>query len=90
MTRDVFSDDCPGCRPAILDITTGLPLPDESPAMQSVFALWRRTTRKERLVFHRVTCQNSQTPSDLRIFGDLARRIQQAVAAADIGGGTLN
>lgn len=81
MSWDTFSDDCPGCRPVIVDLQTGQPMPDDSEVMQKVLAFWRRTSRKERQVFHRITCQNSRVPSDLRIMQDLGARMEKSLKA---------
>jgi hypothetical protein len=78
MSRHQFSDDCPGCRPALIDFKTGQVIPEDDPVMQSVLAIWAKTTRKEREVFHCVTCLNSRVPSDLRIFKTVTDRIQGA------------
>ena len=83
MSYQFFSDDCPGCRPAMLNLTTGEAIPESDPMMQIVLAVWARTSRKEREVFHRVTCQNSRVPSDVRIFQQLGMRIQTALKASD-------
>lgn len=83
MSWEEFSDECPGCRPALIDVETGKVLPEDSPTMQIIFTVWRRTTRKERQVFHRVTCLNSRVPSDLRIFHAVTMRLQSALQASD-------
>jgi len=70
-----FSDDCPGCRPAIMDLRTQKVLPEDSPEMVAIAVMWAETTLNERLVFHRVTCRNSRDPNDLKIFTQLGERM---------------
>lgn len=79
MSFETFSDDCPGCRPAMMDAKTGEVMADDSPPMKLVLNVWRTTSRKEREVFHRVCCQNSRNVSDMMIFTDLTKRIQNAL-----------
>ena len=76
MSLQRFDDSCPGCRPALLDLQTGLPLPDDHPAMLKVVALWATTTRAEREAFHHITCLNSRDPVDLALVSPLMGRIQ--------------
>jgi hypothetical protein len=80
MSFDRFSDDCSGCRPSLIDVKTGKVLPEESREMQAILNVWRRTTLRERLVFHRVTCLNSRIRSDLRTFQIISERMQKALA----------
>jgi hypothetical protein len=85
MSWDVFSDDCPGCRPAMVDLTTGQRIPEDAPMMKIVLGVWKRTTRDERLAFHRVTCQNSRTANDLLIVRNLSAEMQAALTAMNDG-----
>ncbi len=64
MPISLFSDECPGCRPAMMDLQ-GKMLPDDHPAMQAVNRAWLRTTLAQRQAFHRCTCLNSRDPVDL-------------------------
>lgn len=78
MSHDKFSDDCPGCRPALFDMKTQQPLPPDSPIMQAVSAIWAQTTKQEREAFHRVTCLNSRMPSDMRLVKGIVDQIRAA------------
>jgi len=80
--RDHFDDKCAGCRPAMVDVNTGLPLADDSPEMTIVNSLWAETTLDERRAWHRVTCQNSRKRRDVRFAKAFADRVAQAFAAA--------
>ena len=63
----------------MLDAQTGEVLPDDSPKMQCVLSVWAGTTREEREAFHRFTCLNSRTKSDMQTMADLSTRIQKAL-----------
>jgi hypothetical protein len=78
-----FNDDCPGCRPAVLDPTTGHVLPPEHPVMVTVNSVWATTTLEERRAFHNVCCLNSRTPEDLKLVAGLNGRIQAALNALE-------
>ena len=79
MSREKFDDNCPDCRPILMDVDTGQRMPEDSPEMRVVLALWDETTLIEREAWHRVTCQNSQLSSDLRLTENFTKRIRQAL-----------
>lgn len=79
MSLETFSDECPGCRPSLMDVQTGQVMADDSPPMRLVLEVWKTTSRKEREVFHRVCCQNSRKVSDMTVFSALTDRIQSAL-----------
>jgi hypothetical protein len=83
MTLEAHDDDCPGCKPALLNIDTGEPEPDNSPIMQVVFGIWDTLTLAERQAWHRVTCQNSREPADMRVAKSFAETIQKALGECD-------
>lgn len=76
MPMNQFSDDCPGCRPAMLDVETGKVLPDDHPMMKKVLEIWQTTTLAERQAFHRVMCQNSRAVSDIAVVGKIVNQLQ--------------
>lgn len=76
MPMNQFSDDCPGCRPAMLDLSTGAALPDSHPLMQKVLRIWGATTLAERQAYHRVMCQNSRAPNDLAVVQAIVEKMQ--------------
>ena len=80
MSREQHDDNCPGCRPVLLDLTTKQPLPDDSPEMVACNEVWDGTNLIERQAWHRVTCQNSRLPGDLRLAGAIADRMKTAMA----------
>lgn len=82
MPREYFDDECPGCRPAMMDVKTGRPFADDSAEMKVVNHLWGETTAEERRAWHRVTCQNSQSLVDLRIAKAFTDRVQDALTSA--------
>jgi hypothetical protein len=79
----VYSDDCSGCRPVLLDIKTSMVLGDDTPEMQKILRIWDLTTRNERNVYHRVCCQNSRNPRDIAIFLGITSRMKVALTADD-------
>jgi hypothetical protein len=79
MSFETYSDDCPGCRPMVLDMQTKRPLPDDSPMMLIINGIWSTTTRDEREAFHRFTCQNSRAPEVMALVNPLMMRIQNAL-----------
>ena len=81
MSRALFDDECPGCRPAMVDVKTGRVFPDDSAEMKTVNRLWAQTTLQERQAWHRVTCQNSRSIVDVQIAKRFADRIEAAFAA---------
>ena len=80
MSLQKFDDECRGCKPAMMDVQTGKVLPDDSPSMQIVLRLWGETTLAERQAWHRVTCQNSRAPEDLRFAQVFTQRVQKALS----------
>jgi hypothetical protein len=76
MSLAKFDDECPGCRPAILDVKTGKVLPDEDPLMQKMLGIWQKTTLGEREAYHRVMCLNSRNRTDLFIVNGIIDRLQ--------------
>jgi hypothetical protein len=81
MSLSRFDDECPGCRPAMVDVKTKRLFADDSVEMQIVNRLWSATTQEERQAWHRVTCQNSRAILDLSLAKGFADRIEAAFAA---------
>lgn len=79
MSMEKHDDNCPGCQPALVDLRTKRPLPPDSPEMQAVNRVWAQTNLIERRAWHAVTCQNSRSPSDLRLAEGIAKRMQEAL-----------
>lgn len=66
----------------MVDVTTGRPLADDSVEMMTVNQLWSETTFGERRAWHRFTCQNSRSPTDMQFAKTFADRIGEAFSAA--------
>lgn len=81
MSIDHHDDNCPGCKPILLDPETNLPLPDDAPMMHTVMRVWAQTSIEERRAFHRVTVGNGQDPADLEVMAAIGQRIEQALKA---------
>lgn len=67
MSRTVFDVQCKGCRPAMLDVATGRPLPDDHRLMMIVNRLWDEQSIETKMAWHRVTCLNSRASKDLEL-----------------------
>lgn len=76
-----FDDECPGCRPTMMDVKTGRLFADDSAAMVAVNRLWAATSPEERQAWHRFTCQNSRAPGDLILVKAFSDRVQAALTA---------
>jgi hypothetical protein len=76
MSIEQFDDNCPGCRPAILDMQTRKVLPDNHPLMEKMLGVWATTTLGERQAYHRVMCQNSRDAVDLFIVRTVVARFE--------------
>ena len=83
MSVDKFDDNCPCCKPALINMKTGLALPPESPIMQVVNRVWAESTLADREAFHNVCCLNSRTPADLTLALALNQRMKTALEKLD-------
>jgi hypothetical protein len=83
MSKHKFDDDCPGCRPALVDVETGKAMPQNHPTMVRVNEVWAETTLQEREAFHQVTCLNNRSTENLKLAMAITRRIQDALRAMD-------
>ena len=79
MSHENYEEGCPGCKPALLDATTGRVLPEDHPIMKCVLRFWETTTTEERTAFHDVTCQNSRKESDMLTVQSLMKRMKAAM-----------
>jgi len=78
-----FCDSCSGCRPAMLNVQTGKPLPATDPMMIKVNQIWDNdTSYAQRRAFIEVTLKNSENPRDRQLCMEVMHKIQQV-----IGGG---
>jgi hypothetical protein len=79
MSLKKFDDDCPGCRPVLIDLKTGKPFPNEHPAMQALNRLWAATSTEDKLAFHAFTCENSRAMDVVIKVRDLRQRLESAI-----------
>jgi len=79
-----FDDECPGCRPAMINGHTKQPYPDASAEITIVNRLWAETMSAEREVWHRVTCQNSRSIVDVQLAQRFADRVQVGLLAVSL------
>jgi hypothetical protein len=83
MPWEKFSDDCPGCRPVLLDLETGYPLAEDHPAMQTVISVWNKTTLEQREAFHAMMCQNSRKPEHMAMVDEFYQEVQKLFKEAN-------
>lgn len=84
MAADKYEDDCPDCRPVLLDVTTGKPLDASTPEMKVVLDIWETLTRDEKQLFHDFTCTNSRTDKCMRLMKSLSDKIAAGMKAAGL------
>ena len=76
MSLQEFDDNCPGCRPAIVDVKTKKVLPDDDPVMSAMLKVWAKTSLGERRAYHRVMCLNSRDAIDLYIVDGVVSKLK--------------
>jgi hypothetical protein len=79
MAWQTYDDDCPGCRPVVIDPETLQPLPIDHPAMQAMLRVWDGLTLPERRAFHRFTCLNSRAPADVLVIQSIQRQLERGL-----------
>ena len=84
MSWKEFSDDCPGCQPVVLDVSTGQRMPDDHPIMQSVMAAWKATTLEQRQAYHAVMCNNSRLSHHMQIVEKLLYEMMRNAGAQNL------
>lgn len=80
MTRQKYDDDCPGCRPTMINTETGEVFPPDSSQMKAVMEVWATLTIDEKQSFHRCCCLNSRDEKDLIVMQTIVDRLQGRVA----------
>jgi hypothetical protein len=83
MSQKQFDDNCPGCRPVLIDPVTGTKFEDSHPIMQMVDRVWAATTRQEREAFHNVCCNNSRKQSDMEQMSAIVQKIESLAKASN-------
>jgi hypothetical protein len=76
MSLEKYDDNCPGCRPAFLNLETNEVLPEDDPIMVKVLAIWAETSVAERRAYHRVMCLNSRDAIDLFIVNRIIAKLK--------------
>jgi len=83
MSLEHYDENCKGCRPALLDIQTGKPLPEDSPIMKIVLGLWEQATPQEKRAWHDFTCLNSREPQVVSLAMGVAQKIRNAFSQSE-------
>lgn len=81
MTHE-FCDTCPGCRPALMNLSTGTVLAEDSPTMIAIMRMWREdTSYAERKAFIEVRVNNSRTSRNLILARGIVAKIERILQA---------
>lgn len=88
MTKHFFQDDCPGCRPSLMEIdkktNQAIPLPKDHPIQAEAERVWdEETSFEQRAACHSVWCTNSRDLHDLELTAQVAKKMQDALKQLD-------
>jgi hypothetical protein len=76
MSIEKFDDDCPGCRPAIIDIKTKKVLPDDHPVMAAMLRIWAETSAPPaRSVSGEHELPKKEYPSEAEVVAEVKARL---------------
>jgi hypothetical protein len=78
MSRKAFSEDCSGCRPALLDPKTRRPLPNNDPAVILVNKVFDELSQADKVAWHRFACLNARDLEAIMAAKRLADRFEAA------------
>lgn len=78
MSWKEFDDNCPGCRPCLIDPKTGKALAQDTDIMRQVNKVWETATLQEKQAFHNVMCNNSREELDMALAQSLVEKISAA------------
>lgn len=78
-----YDENCPGCRPAMIDVKTGKRMASNHPVMLAVLSVYDNATLEERRALHKLWVDSDQSEENMRIAGPVIQRIQNAVAAVN-------
>ena len=84
MSKKEYQEDCPGCRPVIVDFSdNNRRLPDDHPKMVILLKIWREASHAEKVAFHNVTCNSSRRDLDVRLARELMKKFQRRMNESD-------
>ena len=79
-----FCDNCPGCRPAMLDMQTNQPLDNDNPIMVVVNDIWdNNTTYAQRRAFIEFTLHNSRESYVVKLTAEVQNKLQSVLEALE-------
>jgi hypothetical protein len=78
MSRNVFADDCSGCRPVLLDPKTKQPFPSDDPAVTLVNRIFDGLSRADKVAWHRFTCLNARDPEAIMAVKRFSEQVEAA------------
>ena len=85
MSLKKFDDNCPGCKPVVIDVKTKRPVAPDSPLGKAIEAVWVETTLYERECFHNFCCLNDLSEENYRVMTNISRRITEKAKALNGG-----
>ena len=74
-----FDPDCEDCRPAMLDVETGLKLPKDHPTMVLVNAAWDASPLEEKQACFRIWVHSSRDKRDAQLAQRFFDRVQALI-----------
>jgi hypothetical protein len=77
VSKHSFDENCPGCKPVLIDATTMKPLPKDHPGMVAINRIWDECSLEEKEAFHKVTCLNNRSPSVMKLAVGLMDRFNK-------------
>ena len=78
MSQDPDHSECPDCRPSVLD-QSGEPYESDHPVLLAVRQAWLDSTPQQRLAFHRLMVDSSESEEDVAICNPMLERMQAAI-----------
>lgn len=79
MSKHKYDPNCVGCRPVIINASTGHSFSDDSVEGRMIERVWQTSTPEEREAFHEVTCNNSRDPETMAKGQRIAARLAQGL-----------
>lgn len=75
-----YDDECEGCQPSLLDVSTGKPMKKDNPIMVALLKAWKeKTTLTERRATSRVWMGQSNNSLDIEIMQRVGGILQEAM-----------
>lgn len=79
MIKHEFDPNCEDCKPALLDIKTGRPLPKTDPMVVTATEIWEALSLEDKKALNRVWVHNSRDAHDMQTCARYAKAVQKAM-----------